>query len=162
MLSRHAGHVRAPRVAAVITSDAASRLRQTGVFARLLGRAVREQLVQVLAGALVGAELLADRLGQHAHGRSNLVFLVVFAQEVDHFPMARGQLAVVDLGHFRANFLVPVGAVDEIAFLVDFHGLARYGNRAHVLSPVKFNVDLLHYSQDWTVGYSAARSTNPA
>src|SRR4030065_686644 len=68
---------------------------------------------------------------------------------------------VGELGHFRADFLAPVGAVNEIAFLVDFHGLARYGNRAHVLSPLELNVDLLRYSQDWTVGYSAARSTNP-
>src|SRR5210317_1477831 len=66
---------------------ATGRLWQTGVFTGLLGGTVGEQLVEVLAGALVLAQFLANRLGEYAHRRCNLVLLVIIAQEIDDFPV---------------------------------------------------------------------------
>src|SRR5664280_3571161 len=92
-------------------SDAAGRLGQAGDLARLLGRAVWEQLVEVLAVALVRPELLADRLGQHAHRRGDLVLVVVVAKEVDDLPVAGGHLDVLDLCDVGCGFRRPVGEV---------------------------------------------------
>src|SRR3989344_12101 len=114
--------------------DAARRFRQAGVLTRLLRRSVGEQLVQVLAVALVRTELLADGLGQYAHGGSDLVLFVIFTQEVDHFPMVLGQVAIVDLGHFLGDILVPVDTIYEITFFVGLGRLSTTSNR-HVYSP---------------------------
>src|SRR5690606_16838897 len=146
---------RPPRRACV--SDAARRLGQPGVLARLLGGTVGEQLVQVLAVALVLAELLADRLGQHANRRRDLVLLVILAQEVDYCPGSVGQIAVGDLGHLVGDFLVPVVEVGEVAFLVGLVGLA-VDFKCHLrITPV---ASLINYNQAWTRSLVAARSTN--
>jgi hypothetical protein len=61
--------------------DATGGLGQARDLAGLLGRAIGEQVVQVFAVALFLAELFADGLGQHAHSWSDLVLVVVLAQE---------------------------------------------------------------------------------
>ena len=63
---------------------------------------------RTLHGALLDAELLADRLGQHAHGRGDLVLVVVVAQEVDHLPVVVGQLDLLFLGQVAESELIDV------------------------------------------------------
>src|SRR3972149_8613309 len=109
------------------SSDAPGRFRQPRDLAGLLGRAVREQLIQVLAVALVRAELLADRLGEHAYRRRDLVLVVVLAQEVDDLPVVRTHLHVFHFRDLVRDVLAPVAEVGEIAFLVRLDGIAAYG-----------------------------------
>jgi len=68
---------------------AARGLGQARDLARLLRRAVGEELVEVLAVAFVGSEFLADRLGEHAHRRSDLELVV--AGTTDSIMMVEGE-----------------------------------------------------------------------
>ena len=151
------------RGAFAVSSDAARGLGQAGDLASLLGGAVGEQVVQVLAGALLRAELLADGLGQHAHGRGDLEFVVVVAQEIDDFPVLVGHLDAFGGGEVAADILVPFGEVDQVAFFVGFVGFAADFDGSHVflLGDVRGSLEVCVYSQDWQFLCSATRSTKP-
>src|SRR3989339_1234570 len=120
-------------------SDATGGLGQAGNLAGLFGRAIGEEVVQVLAVAFFFAKFFANGLGQDPHGGGNLVLVVVLAQEVDDFPVVVRERHFFFFGQVSCGLGGPFGQVQQVAFFVGFVGLA-VDFKTHGVLQLKINI----------------------